>query len=166
MSRTLHSVKNVKYALIGQSIGLVVSFFARMIFVRTLGAEYLGINGLFSNILSMLSVAELGVGTAIVYSMYKPLVDKDYDKINSLMILYKNTYYAIGTFITIAGISITPYLGYLIRDMPSISNIELIYILFVMNSSITYFFSYKRSLIIADQKRYIATFYRYSFSLF
>ncbi|HCX48262.1 MAG TPA: hypothetical protein DG757_04320, partial [Bacillus sp. (in: Bacteria)] len=136
-----------------------------MIFVQTLSSEYLGINGLFSNILSMLSIAELGVGAAIVYSLYKPLSEQDVPKIKTLMSLYKKAYITIGMFIAITGVIITPFLNFIIKDMPDIPYIEFIYVLFVLNSAMSYFFSYKRSLIIADQKRYIATFYRYGFFL-
>lgn len=163
MSRTDNSIRNIKYAIIGQFFGLAVGFFARKVFVHILGAEYLGINGLFSNILRVLSLAELGIGTSIVYSMYKPLADKDSPKIKALMGLYKKAYIAIGAAIAVIGASITPFLNFLIKDMPEIPYIKIIYLLFVLNSSVSYFFSYKRSLIIADQKRFIATFYRYSF---
>jgi len=163
MSRTKNSIRNIKYATIGQILGLMISFFARMIFVRTLSAEYLGVNGLFTNILSMLSLAELGIGTAIVYSMYKPLAEKDGSKLKALMELYKKAYITIGIAIAFLGTVLTPFLGYIIKDMPDIPHIYVIYLMFVANSSISYFFSYNRSLIIADQKKYIETFYRYSF---
>ncbi|HDR6269334.1 sugar translocase [Bacillus cereus] len=165
MSRTGNSLKNIKYAVIGQVLALIISFITRMIFVQTLSSEYLGINGLFSNILSMLSIAELGVGAAIVYSLYKPLSEQDVPKIKTLMSLYKKAYITIGMFIAMTGVIITPFLNFIIKDMPDIPHIEFIYVLFVLNSAMSYFFSYKRSLIIADQKRYIATFYRYGFFL-
>lgn len=161
MSRTDNSIKNIKYAIVGQGFGLIISFISRMIFVRTLGAEYLGLNGLFLNILSILSLAELGVGEAIVYSMYKPLAIKNESKLQALMSLYKKAYVSIGIIIAIVGATLTPFLDFFIKDIPDINNIKLIYLMFVANSSISYFFSYKRSLIIADQKRYIATIYRY-----
>lgn len=163
MSRTNNSLKNMKYAIVGQGLGLLISFVSRMAFVRILSAEYLGLNGLFTNILSILSLAELGVGAAIIYSMYKPLADKDMYKIKALMGLYKKAYVTIGIAIAFIGSALTPFLNYLIKDMPDLPYIKLIYLMFVANSSISYFYSYKRSLIIADQKRYVATFYRYGF---
>ena len=163
MSRINYSIKNIKYAVFGQVFALIISFFSRMVFVNTLGSEYLGLNGLFTNILSMLSLAELGVGSAMVYSMYKPLAENDYKKLNSLMSLYRKAYILIGTIIAIMGLSITPFLNYLIKDMPDINEINLIYVLYIINTSISYFYSYKRSLVIADQKRFVATFYRYFF---
>lgn len=163
MSRSKKSVKNIKYALIGQLLGLIISFIARIVFIRILGSEYLGLNGLFSNILVMLSLAELGVGEAITFSLYEPLAKNNKKKCKALMQIYKKVYTIIGIIILIIGICITPILPFLIKEMPNIKNINLIYILFVVNTSISYFFSYKRNLIIADQNRYIATFYRYSF---
>ena len=163
MSRTYNSLRNTKYALIGQILGLLVSFFARIIFIRILGKEYLGINGLFTNILTMLSLVELGIGPAIVFSLYKPLAENDTKKIKALMQLYKKSYIIIGIIIAILGILITPFLDYLIKDKPDVSNLNLIFLMFVANTSISYFFAYKRNLIIADQHRYIATIYRYGF---
>ena len=162
-SRSSSSIKNFSVALIGQIIGIVISFIARLFFIRILGKEYLGLNGLFTNILTVLSLTELGVGTAITYSLYKPLAEKDINKCKMLMQLYKKIYIVIGFVILIIGVSITPLLPYLIKDMPDIKNINLIYFLFVLNTSVSYFFSYKRNLIIADQNRYIATVYRYGF---
>lgn len=163
MSRKEKSMKNLVTAMIGQVIGLVISFIARIVFVRILGAEYLGLNGLFTNILTVLSLAELGVGEAITFSLYKPLASKDERKCQMLMQLYKKVYIIIGIMILILGVSITPLLNLLIKDIPNIPYINLIYILFVLNTSVSYFFSYKRNLIIADQNRYIATIYRYIF---
>lgn len=161
MSRTSNAVRNIKYAIIGQMLGILVSFVGRLAFVKILSVEYLGLSGLFTNILSILHLAELGVGTSINYSLYKPLANKDEKKISALMLIYKKAYTIIGTLIGLLGISLTPFLHYLVKDLPNIPNIRLIYILFVLNSALSYFFTYKRALIIADQKRYIATLYRY-----
>lgn len=163
MSRTSNSIRNLKYAVIGQAIGLIISFISRLVFVKTLGAEYLGVSGLFTNILSMLSLAELGFGTAIIYSMYKPIAENDESKVKALMHLYKRAYISIGMLIFLLGTAITPFLNNFIKEMPDIPYIHLIYILFVGNTALSYFFSYKRSLITANQKKYIATFYRYFF---
>lgn len=163
MNRTQKSLKNITAAAIGQSFGLIISFVARIFFVQILGKEYLGLNGLFSNILTILSLAELGVGEAITFSLYKPLAKHDTDKCRALMQLYKKVYTIIGVVIFVLGLAVSPFLNYLIKDVPDIPNIQLIFILFVLNTSISYFFSYKRNLIIADQNRYIATIYRYGF---
>ena len=161
MSRTRNSVRNLSYALIGQGLGFVISFVARIFFIRILGSEYLGLNGLFTNVLTILSLAELGVGEAITFSLYKPLAENDTKKCIMLMQLYKKVYTVIGCAILLIGVSLTPFLPLVIKNMPDIPYINLIYILFVVNTAVSYFFSYKRNLIIADQKKYIATFYRY-----
>ena len=163
MSRSEKSIKNLSTAIIGQGVGVVISFVTRIFFLKLLGSEYLGLNGLFVNILSVLSLAELGVGEAITYSLYKPLAKKDITKCQMLMQLYKKVYTIIGLVIIILGLMITPFLSFLIKEMPNVSGINIIFILFVLNTAISYFFSYKRNLIIADQKRYIATIYRYVF---
>lgn len=158
------SIKNLIFAFGGQFIGIIISFFARIVFLYTLNTEYLGLNGLFTNILAVLSLAELGVGTAMNFSLYKPLAEKNKEKLKSLMYLYKKAYITIGSVILILGIAFSPLMPYFINKMPNIpENIYFIYVLFVINTGISYFFSYKRALMISDQKRYIATFYRYGF---
>ncbi len=161
--RTESSIKNLMFAFGGQVAGILISLVSRLVFVRVLTSEYLGLSGLFSNILSMLTLADLGVGTAMTYSLYKPLADKDTEKIKTLMNVYKIAYRIIGIIIIIIGAILIPFLPNLINNMPNISEINYIYFLFVLNSAISYFYSYKRSLIISDQKKYIATIYRYLF---
>lgn len=160
--RTKSSIINLTVAMIGQSLGILVSFFARIVFIQVLGTEYLGLNGLFTNILSILSLVELGIGPAIIYSLYKPLAERDTEKIKSLMRLYQKAYIGIGITILVLGICFTPFLDRFIKEIPNIPHIHFIFLLFVINAAISYFYSYKRSLIISDQKRYIATAYRYS----
>lgn len=156
-SRTQNSIKNSIVSVISQVFIILISFIGRTFFIKFLGSEYLGINGLFTDILSILSFAELGVGTAIIYSLYKPISDKDEKKISAYVNLYATTYRIIGFIILIIGIMIIPFLPYLIKDFEQYTtiNIRLIYILFLLNSSMTYFYSYKRSLIVANQKKYI-----------
>ncbi|MBO1266325.1 hypothetical protein J3A84_14920 [Proteiniclasticum sp. SCR006] len=162
MSRTTHSIRNAKFSVIAQVLGLALNFITRSLFVYLLGAEYLGLNGLFTNILSVLSLAELGVGSAIVYSIYKPLADNDIDKLKTLMRLFRKAYFGIGSIIFIGGMLATPLLDLFITSDTGVKNINFIYWLFLFNSSISYFFSYKRSLIIADQKKYIDILYQYT----
>lgn len=161
--RVESSIKNLSVAMVGQFAGLIVSFFARTVFLKYLNEEYLGLNGLFTNILTILSLVELGIGPAMSFSMYKPLAENDISKIKSLMSIYKKSYIIIGVAILILGIVLTPFYPILLNEIPNIKNLNTIYILFVLNSAISYFYSYKRSLIICDQKRYIATIFRYGF---
>lgn len=153
--RVNNSIRNSLYSVISYTITIIFSFITRTVFIKTLGAEFLGINGLFSGVLSMLSFAELGLGTAIVYAMYKPLALNDRKNISALMNLYRKAYTTIGGVIFIVGLGITPFLEYLIKDYPDLSNLKLYFVLFLTNSSISYFYAHKRSIIIASQKAYI-----------
>ena len=163
--RTKNSIKNIIVTLIGHIVSLVISFVARLVFVRMLSAEYLGINGLFTDILSILSLAELGLGSAIIYGLYKPLAVKDEKKIKAWMNFYALVYRIVGIVVLVLGISLMPFLDIIIKEQPNISNLNLIYLLFLTNSVSTYFFAYKRSLIMADQKNYIVTFYQKFFTI-
>ena len=162
--RTKNSMMNMVAALIGQGVSVIVSFIARVAFVHILGEDYLGINGLFTNILTVLSLVELGVGPAIVYSLYKPLAEHDTEKVKVLMKLFKKAYILIGVLVLVLGFGVTPFLDVFIKEMPAnIPHIRLIFMMFVVNTAISYFFSYRRSLIIADQRRYVDTFTHYGF---
>ena len=153
--RTHYSILNITIAWIGQISVLLFQILNRFIFVRTLSAEYLGVSGLFSNILSMLALAELGVGSAMTFSLYVPLVQHDVEKIKSLMHLYRNAYRVIGCIVLGLGLLMLPVYPFFISSQPDISHLDLIYVFYVLNSSVSYFYSYKRSLIVSDQKKYI-----------
>ncbi|WP_438716886.1 lipopolysaccharide biosynthesis protein [Enterococcus sp. AZ109] len=154
-SRLEYSIINSSISMIVYIIRLVIQFASRSFFIYFLGAKYLGLNGLFTNILSFLSLAELGIGTSIVYSLYKPLAKDDQLQIIALMNLYKKSYEVIGIFVGVLGLLLIPFLHYLINDDIGMNSIYIYYVLFLANSSLSYFFTYKRSLIIADQKNYI-----------
>ena len=164
--RTKSSIRNLSAAFLGQFFGIAISFVSRKIFISVLNEEYLGINGLFTNILSMLSIMELGVGPAIVYCLYKPLAEGDRSQVIALMQLFRRLYCLIGCGIMAIGCGISFFLPFFLKETADIPDLQLIFILFVTNSAVSYFFSYKRSLIIADQKRYIATIYRYAAYVF
>lgn len=157
-SRTANSIRNILTGFIGQALVLGVGFINRIVFIRCLTAEYLGINGLFTNILSMLSLAELGIGTAIVYALYKPLAEHNEEKISALMQFYKKAYNFIGCVVGIVGLFLIPFLTKLIGEAPEIQeNLYVIYLFYLFNTVISYFFTYKSSILIADQKNYIVT---------
>lgn len=156
-TRTSNSIRNIVFSVVSYVVTILLQFINRSVFVNYLSTEYLGLNGLFSNILSMLALSELGIGTAMAYAMYKPINDKDTEKIKSYMRLYKKWYNRIGLFILAAGAALTPFLQFLIADMPDMKYIHVYYLLYVANTGISYFYTYKRSLIICDQKAYIST---------
>lgn len=155
-SRTEYSVLNILTGVGGYFLNTVLGFVCRMVFVRCLAADYLGVNGLFTNILTMLSLAELGVGNAIVFALYKPLAENDEEKIASLMNVYAKAYRTIGVFIAIIGLMLMPFLDLIIREQPNIrESIYLLYAINLFNTASSYFFSYRSSLLIAAQRNYI-----------
>lgn len=155
--RTKNSIKNIIAVWGGQFVVLILRFISRAVFVHYLNSEYLGVNGLFSNILSMLSLAELGVGTAIIYSLYKPIAENNIEDIQALMNFYQKVYTAIGIFVGVVGSALTPFLSFFIKEMPDIPHLQIIYLLFVWNSAVSYFYTYKVSFVNANQKTYIST---------
>lgn len=155
--RTKKTILNISYDFVFAIIEAVLTFILKTIFIMTLGKEYLGIKGLFSNILSMLSLTELGISTAISFSLYKPLAEEDSKKISILMSFYKKAYRIIGTLIFTIGIIIMFFLKYLIKDGHNIEYLNLIYVLFLLNTVSSYFLSYKQTLLKADQKKYKLT---------
>lgn len=154
-SRTKNSIRNSTVSITTQILTVVMDFIVKTIFIRVLGSEYLGINGLFANIITLLSLADLGVGVAIPYSLYKPLAEKDEKKIRVLMKFYKKIYNIIGIVVIVIGLSLIPFLPFIIKDMPDINGIYLIYSMYVVHSALSYFFVYKKFLVEADQKGYI-----------
>lgn len=155
--RTKNSLNNIKFNIISQLISFFTKFIGRMIFVKILSSEYLGINGLFSNILTILSLADLGLDSVLIFSMYEPLAKKNENKVKSLINYYKKIYNIISIFILIVGLSLIPFLKYLIKDVSNIPNLNLIYILYLLNTVISYLCIYKISIVNADQKSYIVT---------
>lgn len=154
--RVQNSINNVKSGFITQVINKLMMFLVRTVFINCLNSEYLGIHGLFTNILTILSFAELGIGTAIIFNMYKPVAKDDRQKIKSLMDLYNKCYRIIGIVIFFLGLLVIPFMKYLVKDISNINeNVILIYILYLINTSISYFFTYKKSIIIAYQKQSI-----------
>lgn len=157
-SRTENSILNIVTGLGGYVINTLLGLICRMVFTRTLAEDYLGISGLFTNILSMLSLAELGIGSAITYALYKPLAVNDRPKIATLVKFYGQCYKVIGVVVGIVGLCVMPFLNLVIREQPNISeSLYLIYGLFLFNTASTYFFSYRSALLAAAQQNYLVT---------
>lgn len=165
-SRVQNSILNMISGFGYRIFIMITAFVVRTVFIHCLDEVYLGVNGLYSNILNMLSLAELGFGTAMVYSMYSPLAEKDYNKIRQLMKLYKRVYSIIGTVVLFIGLALVPFLPVLIQDQPDIEGLTFYYILFLLNSVFSYwFFAYRNSLLQADQKAHIISNYSTLFNL-
>lgn len=157
--------KNITTTLLLFSVNILLQFAARLVFVRYLGIEYLGLNGLFTSVVSILSLSEAGVGTAIIYSLYKPLAERNQAQVEALMSLFKKAYIYIGLFIIAIGSILTPFIGFLLKDKPNIPNFHWFFLLFVFDTGISYFYSYRANLLIADQKQYIVNKYRSCFRI-
>ena len=165
-SRTEYSLLNIVAGVGGYIINTILGFVCRMVFVQCLAADYLGVNGLFTNILSMLSLAELGIGGAIVYALYKPLAENNEKKIASLVKVYGTAYKIIGITVGVVGMFLMPFLDIIIREQPNISeSIYVLYLLNLFNTVITYFFSYRSSLLIAAQQNYIVVGINYTVTI-
>ena len=154
MKRTKNAIRNIIWGLVNKVIVLVFPFIIRTILIKKLGSEYLGLSSLFTSILEVLNLTELGFSSAIVFSMYKPIAENDTKTICALMNLYKKIYRIIGTIILVIGLAITPFLTNLISGTyPDDINIYVLYLIYLFNTSITYFmFAYKSALLTAHQR--------------
>lgn len=166
-SRVVKSQYNLIFTLIYNIVVTILGFVTRSIFIHSLGADYLGLNGLFTNVLSLLSLAELGVGSAITFSLYKPIANKDNEKIKSLMGLYKRAYQLIGAVILFLGLMLIPVLKYIVNFNAGVDiNYYLIYLMFLFNTVVSYwFFAYRSVIIYANQEGYVLTKVETIFSL-
>lgn len=157
-SRTKNSLINSTMGIVSNFTFTFLNFIVRTIFIHYLSKDYLGINGLFSNILYILNFAELGVGSAIVYKLYKPVADDDENRIKELVFLYKRVYFIIGSVVLAIGLSLIPFLPLLIKDAPNIKDsLIVIYILYLLETVGTYFFGYNRDILLVYQKNYVCS---------
>lgn len=147
-------IKNVLYAILSNIGNTIIGFAAQKAFLLMLNTEFLGLNGLFSNIISMLAIFELGIGSAITFSLYKPLSKDDKSTIRALMSFYKKAYRIIAGIVTIVGVGITPFLPFLIKEVTIDINIYIVYLMFVADVFCSYLLTYRRSILYADQKNY------------
>lgn len=155
--RTINSLKNAIFNFGNSLVTNLLKFISRIIFVKYLSSVYLGVNGLLSNVLGLLALTELGIGTAIGYSLYKPLSESNEEECKSLMKFYRVAYRIIALVVLILGLILLLFLPWFIKDSGSIDNLSVIYLLFLLNMVVGYLFSYKRTLITADQKNYKIT---------
>ncbi|MCL2370221.1 MAG: oligosaccharide flippase family protein [Firmicutes bacterium] len=157
-SRVQNSIRNTLWNVIQFFIAIVLSFVTRTFFVIYLGDVYLGLNSLFLNIVTILGFFELGIGAAIVFSLYKPVAENNIEKINALVNLFKKVYLVISLIIIVVGIAALPLIPLLIRDELSFnSNVVVIYLLFLLQSAIGYIFQYRRILFLVYQRNDIIT---------
>lgn len=156
MSRTKSSLQNALTGTFGSIVKMGVRFFTKTAFIYILGAEYVGLQGLLQNIVGFLNITELGLGTAIVFSLYKVIADADEQHIAAIMHLFKKLYRYIGFVILVLSIIIAPFMPILVKDMSDFPDFWIIYALYIVDSLLTYwFFSYRNSILQADQKQYV-----------
>ena len=153
-SRTLNAKRNMLASLINRIVSMLLPFVTRTIFIYSLGSLYLGLNSIFSSVLSVLSLAELGVGTAMVYSMYKPIANGDAETVCALLNLYRKIYRIIGAVILVLGLAFTPFLPHIIKGaVPADINLYVLYFINLFSTVVSYFlFAYKNSLLTASQR--------------
>lgn len=161
-TRTRKSLRNTLVGLVGLLASQLVSFVAKSVFVRLLGAEYNGVNGLFSNILQVLNLAELGFATSVAFALYKPLKEHDEQKQAELMHYFANIYRVIAVVVAVAGCCCIPFLQYLIAEdisqlSFSIGELRGYFAMYLVSTVCSYLLAYKRTLITADQNNYIVT---------
>ena len=154
-SRTEFATLNTSIALAIQPFSVIIGFINRTIFVSILGVTYLGLSSYLTSIVSILSLAELGIGEAMSYALYSPLVREEHGKINAFMILFKKLYRIIGISIFVFGGILSLFLPNLIKDYTINSELYWIFFLFIFNSGSSYFFAYKRTLLYVDQRNYV-----------
>ena len=155
MSRTKNASKNIFFNVIYQIVNILLNFILRQVFINTLGVEFLGINSLFTDVLGMLSVIDLGFNTAMVYSFYKPLADGDQRKISALVTFYRGVYRKIAICIAISGIALTPFIHLIVNTDNNIPFLHIYFLFSLVNVVVSYLFIYKTTILTADQKNYI-----------
>ena len=153
-----NSVRNFKYGLINTIVISLIPFITRTVFIHILGKDYLGIDALFLNIINLLEIVNVGIGSAITYSVYKPIADGDIARCRSLFRLYKKCYYTMGICIFAVGMALTPFLDSLLREKPNIpESIYAIYLIILVGVASGYFFMDKQCVITAHQKGYLVS---------
>lgn len=153
LSRSKSVLKNTMAGVVQRVVAIGSGFLIQVMYIRFLGIEYAGVSSLFAAVLSVLSLAELGIGAAITYNLYRPIADKDYSNISAYVRFYAKAYRAVAGVILLAGISITPFITYIIKDTPNVKeNVYIIYLLILTDTVASYLLVYKSTLLIAAQK--------------
>lgn len=154
MSRTKNVTRNIIWGSIGKIVTIVLPFLTRTIMIYTMGMQYVGLGSLFSSLLQVLNFAELGIGSALVFSMYRPIAENDNEKVCALLNFYKKSYRIIGVIVLICGLILLPFLEYFVADdVPKNINIYLLFVIYLVNNVLGYFlFAYNNSLFTAKQR--------------
>lgn len=155
-SRTKNVIKNTGAGIGVRLLSILLNFVLKTVFIRVLGIQYTGVSSLFTDILTILSFAELGIGSAITYALYKPVAQNDKIQIAKLMNFYKKAYRYVALTVAVTGGALVPFLGLIVKDVPDIKeSITLIYLLYLINTMVSYLLIYKSSILVARQKKYV-----------
>ncbi|SEF54865.1 Membrane protein involved in the export of O-antigen and teichoic acid [Eubacterium ruminantium] len=152
--RTGKSAKNFLFTLVANFAAILIGLLAQKLFIKILGLEYAGLNGLFSNVITMLAIVDLGIGEAVVFHLYKPLKEKDETLVLSLMKFYRKAFHIVAGIISVIGICLIPVLPLITGKVEADVNLTLVFIIYLLDVVLSYFLSYKRSILYADQKNY------------
>lgn len=156
MDKKVLAVRSSIIGLVCKVLATLLSFFCRKVFLNYLGADLLGVNGTLTQILETLSLTELGFQTAIIFQLYRPLAEKDYNKISDIMLVLKRIYSAVGVIIFCIGLGIIPILPCLITKVDvSYRTVYTVYLIMLAGTAMSYLLSYNRAMIQADQKVYV-----------
>ncbi len=152
------AVKNSFFGVLGQVALIVVGFFCQRTMNLLMGAELVGMNGVISNVIALLSVSELGIATAVVYNLYSAIARKDEREIAALMNLYRKAYMVFSLAILGLGLLVMPFVHLFLTNVSfSLGYIRLVFIMWLVRTALSYLLSYKRSILIADQKEYVVS---------
>lgn len=162
-SRTAYSTINTSVAILCRVVAILMGFVTRVVFTRMLNENYVGVNGLFTDVLNILSLAELGVGTTITYALYRPIAEKDIEKQQALMNIFKWFYRITAAIVAIIGLALIPFMDIWMKNPPEVEHLILIYLLYLAKSVLSYLMVYKRTLIEAYQMNYIVLLYETTF---
>ncbi len=155
ITRTEYSVRNTSVGMISSVAAMLIGYVLRVVFTHTMSESYVGLNGLFTDIVSILSFSELGIGTAIMYALYRPVAEGDIEKQKSLMKLLRNFYMIVVALVAVLGCALMPFMRFIVKDYSDVGHLTLIYILYLVNTACTYLLVYKKAMLDAQQKMYI-----------
>ncbi|MFA9462743.1 MAG: lipopolysaccharide biosynthesis protein [Velocimicrobium sp.] len=159
-TRTQYSAKNTSVSIISRIIAILMGFITRVVFTHMLSESYVGVNGLFTDILNVLALSELGIDTAITFVLYRPIAEGNQEEQKSLMHLYRWLYRMVAAFLVVGGLAVIPFMDVLIKNRPNVDHLIVIYLLYLLNSALSYLLIYKRTLIDAHQMMYIGIVYQ------
>lgn len=156
--RTGKAAHNFVFTIFANITAILIGLMAQKLFVDILGLEYAGLNGLFTNVITALAIVDLGIGEAVIFHLYKPLRDNDRDTVKSLMLFYRRAFHVIAAIISVIGVCLIPFLPYIAKTDNTDINLGYIYMIYLCDTVLSYFLSYKRAIIYADQKNYKISF--------